>query len=88
MNIFVKGKIIDCYEKPQYINKETGETSEKRFAVQLMSDVKLNNGDSKKDLVDVGIKEEDFTKYQSSVGKDIEICCKFYSQSPVSISAI
>lgn len=88
MNVYIKGRIEECYEKPQYVNKDTGETSEKKFAVQLMTKVQLNNGSIKKELVDVTIKEEELSKYKSSLGKDIEICCKLYSQSPVSISAM
>ncbi len=42
MNITIQGKIIDCYEKPIYVNKETGETTPKKFAVQLLADQKLN----------------------------------------------
>ena len=48
MNITIQGKVIDCYEKPIYVNKETGETTPKKFAVQLLATQKLNNGALKK----------------------------------------
>lgn len=31
MNITIQGKVIDCYEKPIYVNKETGETTPKNL---------------------------------------------------------
>lgn len=88
MNIIIQGKVIDCYEKPIYINKESGETTPKKFAVQLLANQKLNNGVSKKELVDITIDEKELQKYQSNVGKDMEINCKLYSKSAISLTAV
>ena len=88
MNIIIQGKVIDCYEKPIYINKETGESTTKKFAVQLLANQKLNNGVSKKELVDITIDEKELQKYQSNVGKDMEINCKLYSKSAISLTAV
>lgn len=88
MNITIQGKVIDCYEKPIYVNKETGESTSKKFAVQLLANQKLNNGASKKELVDITIDEKEVQKYQSNIGKDIEINCKVYSKSAISLTAV
>ena len=88
MNIIVQGKVIDCYEKPIYTNKETGESTTKKFAVQLLANQKLNNGVSKKELVDITIEEKEVQKYQSNIGKDMEINCKLYSKSAISLTAV
>lgn len=88
MNIIIQGKVIDCYEKPIYMNKESGETTPKKFAVQLLANQKLNNGVSKKELVDITIDEKELQKYQSNVGKDMEINCKLYSKSAISLTAV
>ena len=88
MNITIQGKVIDCYEKPIYVNKETGESTTKKFAVQLLANQKLNNGVSKKELVDITIDEKELQKYQSNVGKDMEINCKLYSKSAISLTAV
>jgi hypothetical protein len=88
MNIIIQGKVIDCYEKPIYINKESGETTPKKFAVQLLANQKLNNGVSKKELVDITIDEKELQKYQSNVGKEMEINCKLYSKSAISLTAV
>ena len=88
MNITIQGKVIDCYEKPIYINKETGESTTKKFAVQLLANQKLNNGASKKELVDITIDEKEVQKYQSNIGKDMEINCKVYSRSAISLTAV
>lgn len=88
MNIIIQGKVIDCYEKPIYVNKETGETTIKKFAVQLLANQKLNNGVSKKELVDITIDEKEVQKYQSNIGKDMEISCKLYSKSAISLTAV
>ena len=88
MNITIQGKVIDCYEKPIYINKESGETTPKKFAVQLLANQKLNNGVSKKELVDITIDEKEVQKYQSNIGKEMEINCKLYSKSAISLTAV
>ena len=88
MNIIIQGKVIDCYEKPIYTNKETGESTTKKFAVQLLANQKLNNGVSKKELVDITIDEKEVQKYQSNIGKDMEINCKLYSKSAISLTAV
>lgn len=88
MNIIIQGRVIDCYEKPIYINKESGETTPKKFAVQLLANQKLNNGALKKELVDITIEEKELPKYQSNIGKDMEINCKVYSKSAISLTAV
>ena len=88
MNITIQGKIIDCYEKPIYTNKETGESTTKKFAVQLLANLKLNNGDSKKELVDITIEEKELPKYHTNIGKDMEINCRIYSKSAISLTAV
>lgn len=88
MNIIIQGKVIDCYEKPIYINKESGETTPKKFAMQLLANQKLNNGVSKKELVDITIDEKEVQKYQSNIGKEMEINCKLYSKSTISLTAV
>lgn len=88
MNITIQGKVIDCYEKPVYVNKETGESTTKKFAVQLLANQRLNNGALKKELVDITIDEKEVQKYQSNIGKDMEINCKVYSKSAISLTAV
>ncbi|MDX4036093.1 hypothetical protein [Aliarcobacter skirrowii] len=88
MNITIQGKIIDCYEKPIYVNKETGEAAAKKFAVQLLANQKLSNGALKKEIVDITIDEKDVQKYISNIGKDMEINCKAFSKSAISLSAV
>lgn len=88
MHVNIKGKVEDCYEKPLFVNKETGEAGEKRFAIQVMTVVPLKNGQTKKDLVDVNIKEDGFNKYKSLIGKEIELTCSLYSKSAISLTSI
>lgn len=88
MNIIIQGKVIDCYEKPIYTNKETGESTTKKFAVQLLSTQKLHNGVSKKELVDITIEEKELPKYLPNIGKEMEISCKIYSKSAISLTAV
>lgn len=88
MNVTIQGTIIDFYEKPIFVNKETGESSPKKYAVQMLSNIKLNNGETKKDLIDITIDETNINKYKSNIGKEIEINCKLYSKTAISLTAV
>lgn len=88
MNVSIKGTIIDFYEKPIFVNKETGESSPVKYAVQMLSNLKLNNGETKKDLVDITVDEKDINKYKSNIGKEIDINCKLYSKTSISLTAV
>ena len=56
--------------------------------MQLLANQKLNNGALKKELVDITIEEKEVQKYQSNIGKDMEINCKLYSKSAISLTAV
>lgn len=88
MNVSIQGTIIDFYEKPIFVNKDTGESSSKKYAVQMLSNIKLNNGETKKDLIDITIDEVNINKYKSNIGKEIEINCKLYSKTAISLTAV
>lgn len=88
MNVSIQGTIIDFYEKPIFVNKDTGESSSKKYAVQMLSNIKLNNGETKKDLIDITIDEANINKYKSNIGKEIEINCKLYSKTAISLTAV
>ena len=40
MNITIQGKVIDCYEKPIYVNKETGQKVLKEGVEMIKEEVK------------------------------------------------
>lgn len=88
MNVIIKGKLIDCYEKPVYVNKETGETTPVKYALQLLANQKLNNGETRKELIDITIEQNQVNQYQQAVGKEVEIDCKLYSKSGISLTAV
>ena len=54
----------------------------------MLSNIKLNNGETKKDLIDITIDEVNINKYKSNIGKEIEINCKLYSKTAISLTAV
>ena len=89
MSIYIKGKLLKCYQKPTVIDKETNQQKAPDYAIQLLSEIKVKNSiDTKHELMDIKSKHESLNEYKNKVGKDIEICCSTYSKSPIYISEI
>lgn len=89
MNIFIKGKLLKVYAKPQVIDRDTNQPKPIDYAIQILSEVKLKNStDTKHELMDVKIKPDSLNDYKNKLGKDIEICCSTFSKSPIYISEI
>lgn len=89
MSIYIKGKLLKCYQKPQQVDNETNQPKSPDYAIQLLSEIKVKNSiDTKHELMDIKIKPESLNEYKNKVGKDIEICCSTFSKSPIYISEI
>ncbi|MFA6191459.1 MAG: hypothetical protein WC665_03825 [Sulfurimonas sp.] len=88
MTFIIKGKIIDCVELPQYIDKVTKEKGEKQFITQVIVPTKMKNGNVRKDLVDIKIDESKFNEYHSKIGKDEEFEISLYSKSSITLKAV
>jgi len=87
MQILIQGTVIDVYERVPYINKETGETNPITYGLQLLVVEKLSNGATKSDIYDVKLDNKELAKsYKAKKGQNIELECKIYSRSPISLS--
>lgn len=88
MQLTLKGTILNTYERVPYVNKETGESTQKTFGLQLLVEEKLSNGASKSELYDVKIDENSKVKYETKKGQQIEVVCSIYSKSAISLTAV
>lgn len=88
MQIKVKGKIIDMYERVPFVNKETGESTPTSYCLQLLVEEKLSNGASKSELYDIKIDEKSIKSYEEKRGQSVELNCKIYSKSAISLTAV
>ena len=88
MSLIAKGKIVDCVEIPQYVDRVTKEKGDRQFIMQIMSKEKLSNGNSKNELIDLKIDEIKFNEYQSKIGKEVELGISLYSKSPISLKVV
>ena len=88
MSLYTKGKIIECVEIPQYVDKVTKEVGDRQFLMQVMSKEKLSNGNSKNSIIDIKVNENQFNEYKTKIGKDEVIELSLYSKSPISLKAV
>lgn len=88
MQLTLKGTMLNTYERVPFVNKETGETTQKTFGLQLLVEEKLSNGATKSELYDVKVDENSRVKYEAKKGQQIEVVCSLYSKSTISLTAI
>lgn len=88
MQLTLKGTMLNTYERVPFVNKETGEATQKTFGLQLLVEEKLSNGATKSELYDVKVDENTKVKYEAKRGQAVELNCKIYSKSAISLTAV
>ena len=88
MTLTIEGKMFSGFKKPDFTNKETGETTKGKFIVQLISEQELKNGEIKKELLDVSVPSELETKYKGKEGQSVQIKCKYMSKDKVTFYGV
>jgi len=71
--ILIKAKLLHIFTSLDYLNKETGETTQGKVKLQLLAQTTLKNGEVKNELVDISIPKDDYEKYKSKVGSTVEV---------------
>lgn len=64
--LLLVGQVMNTFEAPKGVNKETGETFGGTPRVQIMAENELQNGDKRLDLVNLSV--DDQTLYESLKG--------------------
>lgn len=72
--------LINLFKTDEYVNKETGTITAPRKKFQLMVEKHMKNGTTKKELLDISVKDEVYLKHKDSVGKTIEIDVGYFGQ--------
>lgn len=65
------GTVINVYESPKGVMKETGEIYGGQSRIQLMCENVLKNGQKRMDLVDLSV--TDALPYRDSIGKPVSV---------------
>ena len=88
MQLKIKGKVIDIYERVPFVNKETGESSPTSYGLQLLVEEKLSNGSSKSEIYDIKVNKEAIKPYEEKKGQAVEVNCSLYSKSTISLTSV
>ncbi len=88
MTVTIEGKMFGGFQKPDFTNKETGETTKGKFIVQLMVEQKLKNDEIKHDLLDVSIPGELISKYKGKEGQVVQIKCNYMAKEKVTFYGV
>ena len=67
----LKGKLVNVYETPKGVNRETGEHYGGGHKLQLLCHNTLKNAETKIELVDLLI--DDVTPFRDGVGRNVSI---------------
>ena len=88
MTVTIEGKMFGGFQKPDFTNKETGETVKGKFIVQLMVEQKLKNDEIKNELLDVSIPNELISKYKGKEGQPVQIKCNYMAKERVTFYGV
>lgn len=72
--------LINIFKTDEYTNKETGAVTAPKKKFQLMVEKAMKNGTTKKELIDISVKDEVYLKHKDSIGKTIEIDVGYFGQ--------
>ena len=73
------GQVINVFKTPVGVSKKTGEEYGGDDKVQLLGDIPLDNGQSRKELIEVRTSEPD--TFQKLIGKLVTLPISFYAPS-------
>jgi hypothetical protein len=73
--------LINLFKTDEYVNKETGAITVPKKKFQLMVEKPMKNGTTKKELLDISVKDEVYLKHKDSIGKTIEIDVGYFGQN-------
>lgn len=88
MTVTIEGKMFSGFQKPDFTNKETGETTKGKFIVQLMVAQKLKNDEIKNELLDVSVPAEIVGKYKGKDGQTVQIKCNYMAKEKVTFYGV
>jgi len=88
MNVTIEGKMLSGYQKPDFVNKDSGETTKGKFVVQLMVEQKLKNDEIKNELLDVSVPDELIPQYKDKAGEVVQIKCNYMAKERVTFYGV
>lgn len=74
----LNGTVIHIFETPKGVNKKTGEEYDSQDKVQILGDVPLLNGQTRKDMIT--ITTHDIESLKSMVGKAVRLPVGMFAQ--------
>lgn len=78
MSMFtLTGQVLNVFVTPQGVNKSTGESYGGQDKIQILGDIHLPNGETKKDMVD--LTTDNGEAFKAFEGRSISLPISFYS---------
>ena len=74
----LKAVLINTYKSSDYTDRESGVTTKGRNKIQVLIDKPLKSGDTKKELLDLSVPEDKFSKYLGMEGKQVEVEVSYF----------
>ena len=74
MEIVVRGKLNNIFKRPDFVNKDTGETKPGKFQLEFVTQKELTKGAGYQTVVEhISIPDDVYPSYKDKIGKDIEV---------------
>lgn len=80
MSMFsVTGQVLHVFDAPPQVNKDTGEVTDGKHKVQILGDLPLLNGQTRKDMITLSC--EDRAEFEALQGKTVAVPLGFFAPS-------
>jgi len=73
--------LLNTFITDAYTNKDSGNVTPPKNKFQLLVEKPMKNGSTKKELLDISVKDEVFQKHKDSIGKTIEVDVGYFGQN-------
>jgi len=70
--------LLNVYKTDEFTNKESGKTTPPKNKFQLLVEKPMKNGTTKKELIDLSVKDEVYIRFKDSINKKIEVDVSYF----------
>lgn len=83
MKVIIEGQLLSIFKAPDFVDKDTGETTAGKYKLQMLIESELKNGETKQEMKDISIPDKRLKEFEDKIGKPIQLKCDFISKSSV-----
>ena len=77
--LLLKGTVKNLFERPEYVNRKTGEVREARYVVQVEHSIPIRTGGRRFKIEEFYVDAKDRKTFEAKQGQDVELPVRPYA---------